>query len=135
MKRPDNYHTKQREAILSYIASLGGGHVTAARIVGHFRGQGVSVSRPTVYRHLEKLTRSGRLRKYTTDGVSGACYQQADGGERCQIHLHLKCEGCGELQHIECEAFGKIRRHVFDEHTFAIDAMKTVLYGKCGHCQ
>lgn len=134
MNRPESYNTKQHEAILSFVASLDSGHVTAAQIVEHFREEGVSISRPTVYRHLDKLTQSGKLRRYTTDGVSGACYQHVNSGENCQIHLHLKCEGCGELQHLECEAFDDIQRHVFDEHTFEVNALKSVLYGKCGHC-
>ena len=134
MSRSVNYNTKQHKAILAYIASLDGGHVTAAQIVKHFLNEGVYISRPTVYRHLNKLTESGILRKYTTDGISGACYQYVNDGEEYQSQLHLKCEGCGKLQHLDCEAFSEMQRHVFDEHTFEVNILRTVLYGKCGDC-
>ena len=134
MKRPASYKTKQHKAILGYVASLGGAHVTAAQIAGRFESAEFSIGRTTVYRHLEKLTESGKLRKYTIDGVSGACYQYVSGAEGCGTHLHLKCEACGELRHLECETLSEIQRHVFDEHNFQVNAMKTVLYGKCAGC-
>jgi len=129
-----NYNTRQRAAILDYIVSLDGAHVTAAQIVSHFAGEGAPIGRTTIYRHLDKLTESGALRRYTTDGISGACYQLADGRQDCHTHLHLKCEDCGELLHLECDVLGELQRHVLDAHAFSVNAGKTVLYGKCESC-
>jgi len=134
VKRSANYNTKQHKAILDYIVSLEGAHVTAAQIAEHFENESVSIGRTTIYRHLEKLTESGMLRRYTTDGISGACYQHADGREDCDTHFHLKCDNCGELQHLECDALGEIRQHVFDQHGFQVNVLKTVLYGLCDGC-
>ena len=134
MVRPVNYNTKQREAVLKYVASLDGAHVTASQIVEHFENADVPIGRTTIYRHLEKLTQSGKIRKYATDGISGACYQYVDSSEGCHYHLHLKCEGCGKLQHLECEALNKMQHHIFDKHDFEVNALKTVLYGRCGNC-
>ena len=134
MKRPANYQTKQREAILSYIVSLGGSHVTASRIVEHFKDHALPISRTTVYRHLDRLEESGKLRKYTLDGTSGACYQYAEQSHSCQEHFHLKCEDCGELLHLQCNTLEDIGRHVFEDHAFQVNPMKTVLYGKCRKC-
>ena len=134
MKRSGNYHTKQHEAVLNYIASLEGAHVTAAQIVEHFGKEGVPIGRTTIYRHLGKLTKNGKLRRYTTDGISGACYQYADSGEDCRVHFHLKCENCGRLLHVECETLNEVRQHIFDKHAFEVDALKTVFYGKCVGC-
>ena len=134
MKRPANYKTKQREAILEYILSLGGAHVTAAQIAGHFANDDAPVGRATIYRHLDQMTESGELRKFTSDGVSGACYQQAEALENCREHFHLKCESCGRLLHLECETLEELQRHIFDQHAFEVNALKTVLYGKCGVC-
>ena len=134
MKRSADYKTKQRDAILKFIESLEDAHVTAAQIAEHFEKEGVAIGRTTIYRHLERLTERGELRKYTTDGVSGACYQSVSDGRDCEIHLHLKCEGCGELKHMECDTFNEIKHHVFSHHDFEVDAYKTVLYGKCGDC-
>jgi Fur family ferric uptake transcriptional regulator len=134
LKRGVQYKTRQREAILSYIASLGVSHVTAAQIVRHFMKEESSVGRATVYRHLNNLTESGLIRKYTIDGVSGSCYQFAQCGESCGAHMHLKCEDCGELVHLECGKLNEIQSHVFNEHSFRVNSRKTVLYGKCAKC-
>ena len=135
MERSEGYNTKQRGAVLAYIASLGGGHVTAAQIVEHFGKENTPIGRATVYRLLEKLTDSGELRKYTVDGVSGACFQAARADKSCNEHFHLKCEDCGGLFHLQCDTLRKISRHIMNEHTFEINAMKTVLYGKCSQCR
>ena len=134
MKRSANYNTKQREAILSYIISRDGTHVTAAQILGYFASEGISISRPTVYRHLEKLTKIGKIRRYTTDGISGACYQYADNGAACHEHVHLKCEECGKLLHLECDRLNEIQRHLSSRHAFRVNALKTVFYGQCDNC-
>lgn len=134
MKRPEQYRTKQREALLQYIASLGGGHATAAQIAAYFKNGRVPVGRTTVYRHLEQLTQNGRLRKYTVDGETGACYQYLENPVDCQIHFHLKCERCGVLLHLACDTWNNAQRHIFEEHTFRVNSTKTVLYGICEHC-
>lgn len=134
MKRCANYNTKQREAILNYIISLNNTHVTAAQIAEHFQKEDVPIGRTTIYRYLDKLTESGELRRYTTDGISGACYQHINHIENCAIHLHLKCEECGELKHLECNTLHEIQKHVFDQHAFEVNALKTVLYGTCYNC-
>ena len=134
MSRSASYQTKQRNAILNYIISMKGAHLTAAQILGHFEKEIFPIGRATVYRHLEKLTVSGRIRRYTIDGVSGACYQYIGDNNNCQTHFHLKCESCGELQHLDCAKLDEIQQHVFDSHNFEVNPLKTVLYGKCSSC-
>ncbi len=133
MERPEHYRTKQREAILRYIASLDGAHVTAAQIEKHF-SKFMPISRATIYRHLERFTQGGELRKYLTDGVSGACYQYTGEEHGDHAHLHLKCEGCGELLHMECGTLAELTRHIHNAHAFEVNAAKTVLYGRCLEC-
>ena len=135
MARTKSYQTKQREAIMAFIISLNGEHVTAAQIVNHFNQENMAIGRTTVFRHLEKLTQGGILRRFTTDGISGACYQQVDATGDCHSHFHLKCESCGELQHLECGILDEIQEHLLGEHAFQVNALKTVLYGTCEHCQ
>ncbi|MDR1668345.1 MAG: transcriptional repressor [Oscillospiraceae bacterium] len=124
------YNTKQREAILSCIRSLGDAHVTAAQIAERC----LDVGRTTVYRHLDRLTKDGTLRRYAADSVSGACYQYT-GEDGCgESHYHLKCESCGKLEHLACEELSAVERHVLGKHAFLVNAQKTVLYGQCGDC-
>ena len=134
MKRTDDYRTKQRKALASYIMAQGDAHFSAAQIVEHFENIAQPIGRTTVFRYLNRLAGNGTLRKYTTDGVSGACYQLAQNNNSCLSHFHLKCEGCGELQHMECGEMAEIQRHFLSNHDFKVNALKTVLYGTCGNC-
>jgi len=134
MIQQKGYKTKQREAVLTYIASIGDTHVTAAQIVDHFESGSLTIGRSTIYRHLEKLTESGKVRRYSMDGASGACYQYVGNSDGCQAHMHLKCEGCGELFHLRCDTMSEMRRHILDEHAFSVNATKTVIYGRCDSC-
>ena len=133
MKRFANYKTKQSEAVLDYIISCGDTHITAAQIVEHFEKEEVSIGRTTVYRHLDKLTEAGKVRRYITDGITGACYQYVE-REDCRSHFHLKCESCGELLHFECEKLDGLQHHISTNHAFQINMLRTVFYGMCESC-
>jgi Fur family ferric uptake transcriptional regulator len=132
--RSESYRTKQREAIRSYIVSLEGSDVTAAQIVEHFKKADVAIGRTTVYRFLDRMVERGELRRYTIDGKVGSFYQLVDGGDNCHVHFHLKCEDCGSLEHLDCDELEEIQLHVFKEHAFQVNALKTVFYGKCSTC-
>lgn len=135
MRRPSMYHTKQGEAILSYIASLQGSHLTVEQIANYFEEQNQSIGMTTIYRNLDKFVSQGKIRKYVIDGISGACYQYQEDVSLCGEHFHLKCEVCGELFHLQCESLDELSSHVALEHTFRINPTKTVFYGICQRCQ
>jgi Fur family ferric uptake transcriptional regulator len=135
-KRPENYSTKQREAVLEYLRLMKDSHVTAAGIAAHFAHAeaGERVGRTTVYRQLERLEREGLIRKYAGD-ANIACYQYTGGDEHsAREHYHLKCESCGGLFHLQCQTLERIAEHILREHNFRVDSRKTVYYGICGDC-
>ena len=134
MDRATSYNTKQREAIANYIISLGNTHTTAAGVVSHFRNSEFSVGRTTVYRHLDKLVQEGILRKYSIEGIAGACYQYVRPSLNEQKRLLLKCEDCGELLHLSSNVLEEIHRHIYEDHTFKVNTARTVFYGKCEAC-
>ena len=131
MNRPSRYKTKQSEAILAYIVSLGDS-VTAGEIVAHFKSAGTPVALTTVYRHLEKLEECGKVLRSVLD-ESGARYQYV-GGQSAKERFYLKCESCGGLEHLSCGEVHTFRQHIIDKHDFQISSAKTVLYGKCKAC-
>ncbi|MDR1966538.1 MAG: transcriptional repressor [Synergistaceae bacterium] len=134
MKRPSSYNTRQSEAIIGYIASLGDGYATAAEIARHFEGEKAPIGVATIYRHLDRLVAMGKVRKYALGGASGACYQHIPDGASSG-HFHLKCDNCGATLHLRCEMLDEIPKHVYEEHSFQIDRDKIVFYGKCTSCQ
>ncbi|MDR1239154.1 MAG: transcriptional repressor [Treponema sp.] len=133
-KRPENYQTRQGQAILEYMESLGDGHVTVSQIARHFADTEEAVGQTTVYRHLEKLAAGGMIRKYILHDDKSACYQYISGGKRCREHFHLKCESCGDLIHTDCDFLDEIARHLNRRHHFKINMLKTVFYGTCKKC-
>jgi Fur family ferric uptake transcriptional regulator len=133
-KRPVNYHTRQGQGILDYMKSLRGVHVTINQIARHFEDAEEAVGQTTIYRHLEKLTAEGKIRKYVLQGDKSACYQYTGGRKNCREHFHLKCEICGSLIHADCNLLDRIERHLLGRHGFQINMLKTVFYGVCKKC-
>lgn len=126
------YETKQGKALLDYLRTLGGRHVSVAEIAA---GVEPHIGVTTIYRQLDRLEARGLVQKYITDG-DAACYQYVgDGAGDCHGHFHLKCAACGQLIHLECEEFDKLTRHILTEHGFLTDPLRTSLYGTCRRCQ
>ncbi|MDR0999785.1 MAG: transcriptional repressor [Clostridiales bacterium] len=132
-KRPGVYTTRQGEAILAFLSSCQGAHVTAAQVAEHFNDISEPIGRTTVYRRLEKLVAEGMARKYIIDESKAACYQYVD--EPQQGHYHLKCEVCGEVFHLCCNLLDEVADHIYDEHDFKVNEFKTVFYGVCADCR
>ena len=134
MKRPANYTTKQGEAVLAYLASSKDGFVTAAQIAGDLQERQVAISRPTVYRQLEKLVSDGKVNKYLFSGSSVTCFRYIDQEEYGKDLYHLKCEVCEGIFNLKCDEVDHISKHIFETHDFQVNDRKTVFYGKCKTC-
>ncbi len=133
MRSTDGYKTKQRAAVEAVLQSTDN-HVTVEEMVERLNADGKSVGRTTVYRCLERLVEEGRVRKYAAQSGESACYQYISDDHACHEHFHLKCTACGRLIHIECDHMNELSAHIAAEHGFAVDPLKTVLYGLCGEC-
>ncbi len=128
------YNTGQRKAVLDYLKSTGGAHVTAKEAARHLQQNGVPVSLTTVYRHMERLVSDGSVKKYMLDEQNGACFQYCPEQGDPPAHFHLKCEGCGRLIHLQCDFMDNLKQHVMDGHGFSVNHKKTVFYGTCADC-
>jgi len=106
--------------------------VTASQITDYLKERQVVISRPTVYRQLEKLAKEGKIRKYLFGGTS--CFQYADPDEYRQDLCHLKCEICDGIFDLECDEVDNFSRHILETHEFQVNDSKTVFYGKCKTC-
>jgi Fur family ferric uptake transcriptional regulator len=130
------YKTKQREALISYLMTVPGQHVTAAEVCDHFRSQGASIGTATVYRQLESLVDDGIVSKYIIDGASPACFEYMGEAHRAdEVCFHCKCERCGRLIHMRCDELKGIGAHLAAHHGFTINPMRTVFYGVCDECR
>ena len=128
------YNTRQKEYILEYLRANDRRHVSVGDILEHLRQTGREVGTTTVYRYLDRLTRSGEVRKYVIDETSGACYQYISDSDGCLEHFHLKCIRCGRLLHVNCNYLKEAGEHILAHHGFHVDRSKTVFYGICETC-
>ncbi|MBQ8904644.1 MAG: transcriptional repressor [Oscillospiraceae bacterium] len=127
------YKTKQGELISAILEKNADRHLTAEEICEMLREQGNAVGTTTVYRNLEKLISEGKIRRFRLEEGEPACYQYL-GGE-CHEHFHLKCLGCGEIIHLECDYLGDLNEHLLEHHDFVLDRTKITLYGTCAGCR
>ena len=135
MRRPSNYTTKQGEAVLAYLASEKDNFITAAQIADYLQQQQVIISRPTVYRQLDRLVRQGMIRKYSFDGTAVTSFQYIDADDCANEAYHLKCEICERVINLECDEVNHVTQHILQAHAFQVNDSKTVFYGKCETCQ
>ena len=137
MQQRSKYKTKQRETLLDYLASVSGEHVTAADICEHFSAAGTAIGKATVYRQLESLVDEGLLNKYVIDGTSPACFEYVaeENHAHGDVCFHCKCEKCGRLIHLHCDALAEIQSHLSADHSFQLNVHRTVFYGLCDRCR
>jgi len=126
------YITKQQKAVLECIAGHQEECVSANELLDELRASGESVGMATVYRQLEKLEKQGHIHKVMTE--EGAFYRFCEHDESGDCFL-LKCEKCGKIEHIDCEKLSPLYAHLEQEHHFAINPHRTMLYGECAQCR
>ena len=108
------------------------GPVTAEALCAILREQ--RVSKATVYRHLERLTAAGQLRRFSPTEGAAACYQYVGDHHDCHLHPHMVCECCGRLFHLDCSQLEALSEHIREHHGFLLDYKNTILYGVCAAC-
>lgn len=123
------YKTRQGEALIEYLKTLGSKGATVAEIAAYMSG---TIGVTTIYRRLDKLAEQGLVRKCSSDGEA-ACYRYI-GDRDCSKHFHLICVECGQMIHLECEQFNELAQHIYEEHGFLTDPIRSSLYGVCSCC-
>jgi len=127
------YKTKQRTAIEKLLMERAGEHLTADEIMAALGQQGFAIGKATVYRCLERMMEQGTVKRYAFNEGKSASYEYQ--GQGAKARYHLKCCGCGEMTHLECELLDTLPQHIFEHHGFTLDAAQTVLMGRCEKCR
>lgn len=129
------YKTKQQNFILECMKKHCEEDLSAEKIIEYLKKDGISVGASTVYRRLNKLCEEKRVRKFTHSESGGAVYRYMDAKKNCDSHFHLVCQKCNRLIHLECDSIATVYRHIFSEHKFEVDPIKTMFYGICEKCR
>ncbi len=124
------YKTKQRDEILRFFEENREGCFSVRDVISS-----VSAGEATVFRTVSSLTEQGKLKRYTVAEGRGECaYYQYNACPSDDSHIHLMCEDCGRIIHMDCNFMNEIISHFKLDHSFLIDSARTVIYGKCESC-
>ncbi|MEA4964635.1 MAG: Fur family transcriptional regulator [Oscillospiraceae bacterium] len=126
------YATKQRMLLLSVFQEHSGEPLSIDGILAQLP-PGSQISRSAVYRNVDKLAQEGILRKTLSEGGRKTLYHYI----RCEAHcerLHLRCEKCGKVFHLENEADEDTLQSILQKNGFRLDEQATVLSGVCKDC-
>ena len=126
------YNTRRKRDMLAFLTGNPLKHYTLDELTQAMHDEGIEAGKTTVYRFVESLAEQGRVRKYQNE--NGSYYQYIEDDKSCDDHLHLMCQDCGALYHVDCKLVGELINHIREDHDFALDARRTVLVGICGDC-
>ncbi len=121
--------TAERRSILWGVLTCGG-HFDVDGLMGHFRHQGIRVSRATVYRTLNTLVEIGLLRKIEL-GDRQSLYESIDGREH---HEHMICVQCGEILEFVEPEIERLQQEVCRRSGFKPRDHTLQIYGVCHAC-
>ncbi len=124
------YNTEKRSEIVLFFESHSDEEFTLEEICSRLLTDGHGKS--TVYRIVSRLVDSGCVRRIS-DGHTRRVTYQFVGGEHCRGHLHLKCNGCGRLFHLDNKVSSAIGDALVRERGFTLDS-GAILFGRCENC-
>ena len=105
-------------------------HFTVEELAENING--ISIS--TVYRNVNNLVREGIIKRFQKKAQRKFLYQYI-GDDTCSEHLHLKCNKCGRILHMDNDSAKSVLNAVKSSYDFEIDKASTVLFGACISCK
>lgn len=126
------YQTGQRKLLLDFFAAHAGEAFSVDGILAALPAE-ARVSRSAVYRNVDRMAREGLLRRTLSADGAKALYQAADCGAEC-ARIHLQCEKCGRVFHMEDAQEEARLRDALDRSGFKLDEHASLLSGTCRDC-
>lgn len=126
------YLTKQRKLLLCFLKTHRDRQYTVEEL-GEALCALEQISVSSIYRNINAMVKEGMVRRSSAYGIRRFVYQYV--GETCSEHIHLKCEHCGQIIHVEDKAVEEVLQFALRENHFQIDVSKTVIYGSCERCK
>lgn len=117
------YNTVQKKQIIEVLKNSNKA-LTVKQILESLNAQNIEVGRTTVYRHLKDLEEEENIEKVRVYNETGYIYS----AECHENHVHVLCENCGDVEHVETEEI-KVLCNT------QIDLFKSKLLGVCANCR
>lgn len=121
-------NTIQRTLILAAVKELRS-HATADELYSFVAKEHPSISRTTVYRNLQRLSKSGEIKKI----------EVPDSADRfdhnCHNHYHARCEKCGKVFDVDMKYMDDIEKHIGKKCGFEFTGHDIMFKGICAECK
>ena len=124
------YNTEKRSAIKNFLSKKKECAFSIEEICSEILMDGRGKS--TVYRIISEMVKDGSVRKISDPTSRRVTYQHLD-GVHCSEHLHLKCNECGRLIHLDEETTHELEERLISKNRFVLDD-GAMLFGKCEGC-
>lgn len=126
--RSDSYNTKQKNLIIEIIKKS----KKEFTVKDLYNSLEKKVGLTTIYRYIDKLEHDGVLSKSIhSDNVT--YYQYLEHCDK-EDHFYLKCEKCGNMEHIDCECILDLSNHILKKHKFKTNKDHIIINGICNNC-
>lgn len=124
----NEYITKQKDIINDLIKNK----KTEFTIKEIYNDLNKKIGLTTIYRLVDKLIEEKKLNK-TISKDNTTYYQYL---EECneENHFYLKCENCGNLEHVDCDCIEELTNHILKKHKFKLNKDHIIINGICKKC-
>lgn len=125
--------TAQREIVLKVFAESGEKHLGAEDVYRRLMEKRYRISKATVYRTVELLSKLGFLRRL--EFGEGVYRYELATPESETLHQHIICKTCGEIVEIDERTVKDLVRNVEEKTGYSINDYDIKFYGLCPKCQ
>lgn len=127
------YKTDQRKALYGIFSDNKGRKFSIDELIAELSPD-CRISRSAVYRNVSRMVSDGMLRKTAAPEGRGTFYQYCP-CESCCERIHLRCEKCGKIMHLESESAESALAALLEKNGFKLDGQATELVGICKDCK
>ena len=124
------YNTEGRKRISEYLRRSAEESYTISELCETLEPMGLA--RSSIYRNIKELVAIGEV-SADPDTHDGKVRYRYAGGV-CAHHLHLRCEDCGTIIHLDGELTHELTRLVLDATGFKLNG-SIILLGECERCK
>ena len=104
-------------------------HATADEIYDAIVKEYPNISRGTVYRNLNRLSKMGKIHKMELPGGADRFDHQ------CHEHYHARCVKCGRVFDVDMEYIEGLEKNIKDAYGFEISGHDIIFKGTCPDCK
>ena len=122
--------TRKRQDILEQVYAYDG-HFQAEDLLVQMRRNGYLASRPTIYRTLPLLVKSGLLTEFI-DAQKNTRYESI---HSLREHAHLICLRCNQIVEFSEPKIDALQKAVCEAHGFKSVRFRNEIIGYCAECQ